>query len=99
MSYPPERLVPDGNTARCEPCDPDPVTYWPTLEDATQHLQEAHAGSPTRRTITTLSPGKRTLFKSTGGSLTVDGVTVRGDATVFDIEDTELDAKNVELEE
>ena len=44
------------------------------------------------------SNGERVAFHSTGGSLTVDGAKVGEGIRPFDLKDTDLSAKNIELQ-
>ncbi len=46
--YPRERLVPEGNTVSCGACwdDEQLVTWWPTLNEALDHLDAAHGDNP-----------------------------------------------------
>ena len=39
----------------------------------------------------------RRVFDMTGGSLSVDGLKVRNHETVFDLDDVDLDARNIDV--
>ncbi len=42
--YPVERLVPEGNEARCDPCLDGLVTWWPSIRAGLEHQAEDHVG-------------------------------------------------------
>ncbi len=42
--------------------------------------------------------GDRTVFQAVGGSINVDGVTAPEGVTMFDLEDTDLTARNISVE-
>ncbi len=46
VSYPVERLIPQGNVIRCDPCVDDLVTWWPSLQAGLDHQDEAHGSGP-----------------------------------------------------
>ncbi len=49
--YPPERLAPEGNVAMCSPCEDGLLTWWPSVQDAINHMFDAHAGDTGGRTL------------------------------------------------
>ncbi len=55
-TYPMERLIPEGNIVKCDPCADGLATWWPSLQAGLDHTSAAHSDSDDPPTLFVLSP-------------------------------------------